>query len=276
MKVRTRCPSVLFRYTVLAISTFHLIPVFVSGAPHSSHFRQGSVVRPAFRAGICESAERPLTNRQRQALLEGLSRKTGLMEMRFDEDGILRLGDRTQFSGGSQSARDLVFAAVDSRHSFRLENHNNSPAVGFAEIESTLDYEDAAGIKHVVWDFRFDFRDFAELRGPAEALVAFDPAIQLLHELGHSVLGLHDPIGKDDELGDCERHINVIRRELGLPLRQNYNAQCRLAVMPGNRVQSLQGEVVFVRADSLTRIRTFTLAFNVESVFGEAIARMSR
>jgi hypothetical protein len=253
MSVRTRRPSVLFRYTLLAVSAFHLIPVFVSARAHWLHFREGSIKGPAFRAGICESTRRPLPARQRQALLEGLRRKTGLTEMRFDEDGILRLGDRTQISGGSQAARDLVFAAVDSRNSFRLENHNNSPGVGFAEIESTVDYEDEAGIKHVVWDFRFDFRDFAELRGPAEALVSFDPAMQLLHELGHSVLGLHDPVGKDDEPGDCERRINIIRGELGLPLRQNYNAQKRMAVMPGDRVQRLQAELVFVRPDGRTR-----------------------
>ena len=70
--------------------------------------------------------------------------------------------------------------------------------------------------------------------------------------------------------------INVIRREVGLPLRQNYNAQRRMAVMPGNHVQSLQAELVFVRTDGRTRMRTFNLIFNLERVFGDAIARQDR
>jgi hypothetical protein len=61
-----------------------------------------------------------------------------------------------------------------------------------------------------------------------------------------------------------------------MPLRQNYNAQKRRAVMPGDRVTGLLAELVFVRSDGRTSQRTFTLAFNVESVFGEAIARLGR
>lgn len=267
MDFRTRRSIALFRYTLLTISVFHLT-VFVSGRPHSLQAGAGSVERPDFRAGISNSTDRPLTNRQRQTLLEGLRRKTGLTEMRFDEDGILQPGDRTQISGGSAAARDLILAATDGSQSFRLENCDNSPTVAFVQIQSVEDYEDEAGIKHVIWDFRFDFRDFAELRGPAEAIAAFDPALQLMHELGHSVLRLHDPVGRDDEPGDCERHVNLIRRELGLPLRQNYNAKSRMAAMPGSSVDSLKAELIFVRADGVTKRKTFALYFNAEIVLG--------
>src|SRR5205823_6263716 len=179
-----------------------------------------------------------LTAKQLQTMLEGLRSKTGLMEMQFDADGALKLGDRTHIVGGSATARALVCAAVDSLDSFRLENYNQSPTVAFAQIASTEDYVDANEVKHVVWDLRFDFHDFTELRGGAELIAAFDPAMNLLHELGHGVLRLSDMVSKTDPLGECERHINQIRGELGLPERQQYAPQNKLAVTPGNTAQS--------------------------------------
>ena len=275
MKLQNLRACGFFRYTLLAVSAFHLT-VCVSGRALSLQTCPEFTASQDFRSGIRNSACRPLTSKQRQALLEGLRQKTGLMEMQFDEYGVLQPGDRTRIEGGSPAARALILAAVDSPHSFRLENHENSPTVAFAKIESTEDYEDSAGIRHVVWEFRFDFRDFAELRGPAEAVAAFDPALQLMHELGHSVLGLHDPVNKDDELGDCERRVNLIRRELGLPLRQNYNAQSRMAMMPGSSVDSLKAEIFFVQSDDVTRSKTYALYFNVETVLGEVSARLGR
>jgi len=275
MNLRSRRPGALFIYTFLGLFAFHLT-VFVSARAYSLQTHPGAIDRPDFRTGIRDSPSRPLTSRQRQALLEGLRQKTGLMDMRFDEDGVLQPGDRTRIEGGSPTARDLILAAAASRHSFRLENHDNSPTVAFAEIESTEDYEDEAGIRHVVWEFRFDFRDFTELRGPAEALAAFDPALQLMHELGHSVLGLHDPLSKSDELGDCERRVNLIRRELGLPLRQNYNAESRRAAIPGSSADCLKAEIFFMRGDGVARSKTFALYFNAEQVCGAAIDRLGR
>src|SRR5437016_8032401 len=54
-----------------------------------------------FRSGLSNSSQRPLTAKQLQTLLAGLRSKTGLVEMRFDEDGVLKLGDRTHIVGGS-------------------------------------------------------------------------------------------------------------------------------------------------------------------------------
>lgn len=222
-----------------------------------------------FRPGLCNSQSRPLTAKQLRTLLEGLRLKTGLMEMWFHENGVLKLGDRTHIGGGSATARALIFAAVDSLDSFRLENHQQSPTIAFAQIASTEDYVDAAEIKHVVWDLRFDFHDFTTLRGGAESLAAFDPAINLLHELGHSVLNLSDAVSQADPLGGCERHINQIRRELGLPERQSYTPQSKLAVTPGNTARSMQAELIFVRAESGKReskIKMSSLSFDVERV----------
>ena len=42
----------------------------------------------------------------------------------------------------------------------------------------------------------------------------------MLHEIDHVVEDSADP--KDDVPGDCEAHINGMRRELGLPVRNSY------------------------------------------------------
>jgi hypothetical protein len=186
--------------------------------------------------------------------------------MRFDEDGFLTLGDRTRIAGGSALARELVIAAVHGRDSFRLESHQQSPSVAFAGIRPTEDYVDGAGTKHEIWSLKLDFYDFAQLRGGAEALAAFDPAINLLHELGHGVLKLQDSISETDPLGDCERHNNRIRRELGLAERQNYEPRNQLAVTPESTAQCLLGEVVFVRTEVGKRDKKVSLFFNTERV----------
>lgn len=243
------------------------VMVIAFALSRAAYSMPSEVVR--FRSGLCNSNHRPLTAKQLHTLLEGLRVKTGLIEMRFDENGSLKLGDRTHIVGGSATARALIFAAVDSLDSFRLENHNQSPTIAFAQIASTEDYVDAAEIKHVVWDLRFDFQDFTTLRGGAESLAAFDPAINLLHELGHGVLNLSDAVSKADPLGGCERHINQIRRELGLPERQSYAPQSKLAVTPGNTAQSVQAELIFVRAEAEKRegkMKISSLSFDVKRV----------
>src|SRR5262245_42508851 len=225
-------------------------------------------VRP-FRAGLSNSKNRPLTARQLQKLLDGLRLRTGLMDMGFDEDGFLILGDRTRIVSGSATARALIFATVDGRDCFRLENHDHSPTVAFAQMRATADYEDAARVRHTVFDVEFDFHDFSELRGPAEALSAFDMTMVLLHELGHGVLGLRDTISENDPVGPCERHINRIRRELNLPERLSYNARATRTTMPGKTPECLRADIVYARAESGardSRRKLFYMSFNAEKV----------
>ena len=249
-----------------------MVPAFaLSRAAYSAP----DVVR--FRTGLSNSGSRPLTAKQLQSLLEGLRMKTGLMEMQFDETGLLRLGDRAHIVGGSATARALVFAAAESLDSFRLENHKQSPTIAFVQIEATEDFVDAAEIKHVIWNLRFDFQDFVQLRGGREVIATFDPAMNLLHELGHGVLKLSDAVSHADPLGECERHINQIRRELRLPERQSYAPENKLAVPPGNTAQSIQAEMIFVLKDPGKRenkSRSFSLSFEVERVLIAATATL--
>jgi hypothetical protein len=66
-----------------------------------------------------------------------------------------------------------------------------------------------------------DFSDFRQIIGDDEARAAFDVGWGFLHELDHVVANSKDA---DEEglLGECENHINAMRRELGLPQRFDY------------------------------------------------------
>jgi len=70
---------------------------------------------------------------------------------------------------------------------------------------------------------QLDFADFNCLSGAREAKASFDIGIAILHELAHGVLKLQDPPGDTDEIGECDAHINQIRRELQLPERLYYH-----------------------------------------------------
>ena len=66
-----------------------------------------------------------------------------------------------------------------------------------------------------------DFDDFRQVSGDKQARAAFDVGWAVLHEIDHVVSDSRDP-DHDTSLGDCETHINQMRRELGLPTRNSY------------------------------------------------------
>ena len=197
-----------------------LIFVSLSGLGSATSVAADEVYR--FRPGVHLSRAHPLNHDQVKGLLNGLQFWTGLGEIGFDAEGNLRLGDRSNIVAGSKTARELIVAAVDSRDSFTIEDASASPAIAFAQIEPTETYVAGSDPPRNGWQVRIDFSDFAELKGNEEVRRAFDPAINLLHELTHGVLGYFDPIESADELGATERYINRIRAELGLPQRQHY------------------------------------------------------
>ena len=219
-----------------------------------------------FRPGVVNSRNRPLSARQLSVLLEGLRRWTGFQKLEFDKDGVLRTGDRVRILDGSASARGLLTAAIDGADSFLLENHEGSSEVAFAAIGGAAVYLDGKKVTHDIWSVKFDFRDFARLRGSGESLTAFDPAINLLHELAHGVLRVQDAVDPSDQLGDCERHINQMRREVGLPERRSYEPDKQLAVTPLCGQQRLIGELVFVKPLPGKRTGKTSLLFDVEDV----------
>jgi hypothetical protein len=217
-----------------------------------------------FHPGIRISKTKSPTTRQLGALMRELSFLSGLA-LQLDLDGTIHY-DKLHVSSGSALARELIVMAIDGADSFSLENANSSKQVAFAQIESILDYQNG-NQRAVEWVIRIDFADFAELRGDTAVLKAFNPATNLLHELIHAVLNLPDPDGPTDRLGPCERYLNRIRAELGLPLRQNYFPKNRVTRSPESLSQILQGELNFTPVDpEFEKVKQSSLTFNIARV----------
>ena len=186
-----------------------------------------------YRPGLRNSPyEKKLDPKELETVLKSLREKSGFLEMGFDESGFLTLGDRNRFEGGSATARQLLAAAADATIAVDLESHKYSAETAFARMISPIIYQSQATGKRIeVIPIELDLTDFGKLRGDRRVLAAFDPGFVILHELGHAVLGLRDA-GAADGPGECEEYINRIRRELKLPLRQNYIARLQRSVYP--------------------------------------------
>jgi len=203
-----------------------------------------------FRGGLRNSpGALKLNAKQLDAVLTSLRDKTGLIEMRFDENGFLTLGDQTKFSGGSAIARALLDAAATMGQAVDLESHMYSSKVAFARLAEPLAYQNySSGAKIDVFPLEIDFSDFSKLRGDRLALAAFDLGFVILHELGHAALGLRDAAGDPQGPGECETLINRIRRELNLPERQTYVAQTHTAAsITPTRGSTQFAELTFAR-----------------------------
>src|SRR5262245_5482896 len=88
-----------------------------------------------YRGGLRNSAgERKLNAKQLDAVLTSLRDKAGLLEMQFDGNGFLTLGDQTKTSGGSAVARALLNAAATMAHAVELESHTFSSQVAFGRL----------------------------------------------------------------------------------------------------------------------------------------------
>ena len=219
-----------------------------------------------FRPGMRISKTRPPTTRQLSGLMSELAFLSGL-DLKVDLNGFIDYANKVPPLNGSAVARELLVAAIDGPESFAVESANHSPQVAFAQIESILDYTDGANHRANEWVIRIDFADFAQLRGEAAVLKAFSPGTNMLHELIHAILKLPDPEGPNDRLGRCERYLNLIRAELGLPLRQNYFPKNRLATSPESLSQILKAELIFSHEDpNLKKASQSLLTFNIARV----------
>ena len=203
---------------ILALAALFLLGPLTSptiAAPHDDPCRPG----------VHLSKEHPLTNKQTTKLLEGLRFWTGFKEIRIDAAGAVTLGNRAYLQTSSQTARALMAAAVDSHDSFTIQNRDHSTVIAFARIQDEFDCIDERGTRYRGWQIQVDFSDFNKLRGDHFVLAAFDPAINVLHELAHGVFGYQDALDGTDDLGQCERHVNRIRAELGMPQRLRYHGK---------------------------------------------------
>jgi hypothetical protein len=162
-----------------------------------------------------------LSPAQQQKLLASLRRITGWAYLKADERGHITFTPTAEVKGGSAWARRILNAVTHSGRRFVVENHFGSPTVNFGQLDEGLKYaDDHSGVKLDIYRVRLDFADFQEMQAGPEVRAAFDEGFTLLHELLHG-LGLEDTTNPD-ELGDCERLVNQIRTDLGVPLRDQY------------------------------------------------------
>ena len=160
-----------------------------------------------------------VTRSHRDELVNRLRAITGLNELKFDDDGALRL-DGKPLTHGSERARALLAQAVEGANVIVLEDASGRSDVAFCRVVRGR-WVAGETNKPPAYVVLIDFKDFQQLSGDAEARAAFDVGWGLLHEIDHVVNGSEDA---DDakEIGECENHINAMRLELGLPTRADY------------------------------------------------------
>jgi hypothetical protein len=164
-------------------------------------------------------ARENLSLARREELANRLRKITGWATLTFNNDGALQL-NLQEITGGSRMARELLSAAMAGNRTILFADASSRKDVVFCRVVSgkllpeVLPNEDV----HVV---EIDFTDFRQVIGDKQALAAFDAGWAVLHEIDHVISNSDDPL-KDAVAGDCEGHINEMRRELGLPVRNNY------------------------------------------------------
>lgn len=152
----------------------------------------------------------------REELAQRLRTITGWTRLDFNEDGALKIGDATA-DGGSKGARDLLNKTFSGKRVILFEDASSRKDVVFCRVVlGKLDRLPDREV-HVVL---IDFADFRQVTGDKQARAAFDVGWAVLHEIDHVVQDSEDPT--NDVPGDCESHINRMRRELGLPVRNSY------------------------------------------------------
>jgi len=165
-----------------------------------------------------------LSGARREELANKLRKITGLPDLKFDDNGFLRAtGTRTAVGGaigGSGTARELLANAINGRNVVVIEDASNSSDVAFCRVIPGRWKENAAG-KPPAFVVQIDFADFDQVVGDELALEAFNVGWGFLHELDHIVNDSPDATSLGDA-GECETHINQMRRECNLPERADY------------------------------------------------------
>jgi len=155
----------------------------------------------------------------RDALAAKLQKITGWSDLTFDHNGALRVGSK-EVVGGSKAARELVAKAIDGRNGIVLEEANKRSDVVFCRVVPGR-WKHQSSESPPVYVVLIDFADFECVIGDDRALSAFDVGWALLHEMDHVVNDSGDPVS-NGETGECEAHINQMRRECNLPQRTDY------------------------------------------------------
>lgn len=211
-----------------------------------------------------------VTPSHRQELTEKLRRITGWTKLSFDDNGALRTNGQPE--GGSESARALVLRAIAGSRVIVVENASNRDDVAFGSVTRgqwlrNVDYRPEAYVLMI------DFADFRQLMGDKRAREAFDAGWAMLHELDHAVNDSKDS-NEIGEVGQCEEHINSMRRELGLPVRTEY---FHTLLLTGNESWNFPTRLVrlaFEQSDVVSKRKRYWLMWDAAIVGGSTESRV--
>lgn len=163
-------------------------------------------------------ARKKVSKPNRDELTLRLRTITGWSDLTFNADGALEIGHAGP-KGGSKSARDLLNRAFSGNRVILLEDASSRKDVVFCRVVQGI-LHDPSITSAEVYVVLIDFSDFAKVSGDKPARAAFDVGWAVLHEIDHVAEDSQDPV--ENVAGDCESHINQMRRELGLPTRNSY------------------------------------------------------
>ena len=155
---------------------------------------------------------------KRDELIRTLRSITGFQNLRFDAQGGLQLG--ANYDKGSTIARALLSRAVSGDKVVVIEDASGRADVAFCRVVPGR-WRTDRDTKVSAFVVLVDFSDFRKIVGDDEARAAFDVGWGFLHELDHVVSDSTDA-EEQGKLGECEKHINEMRLEVGLPVRVDY------------------------------------------------------
>lgn len=201
---------------------------------------------------------------KRDELTQKLRLITGWSKLAFDEKGFLQLNE-VETHTGSAAARKLLSDSLNSNNVVVIEDASSRGDVAFCRVvPGRWVNGDKSSPAFVIL---IDFSDFKQLLGDNQARAAFDVGWGFLHELDHVVADSKDA-AEEGQLGECEDHINVMRSEVGLPLRVSYFfSESTLKSDPnfGNKLVRLAFEKY---DDTKARTRRFWLVWDSTAVGG--------
>lgn len=201
MHPRTHCNRLLYKTVQLCGL---LLVLIISAYPALGTKSDNLVVRKS------------VSKSNRDELARRLGTITGWEDLTFDSSGAMKVGNVWARSG-AQGARDLLNRALAGKRVILFEDASSRKDVVFCRVGLATPDQGTTGETYVVL---IDFADFRYVTGDKQALAAFDVGWAVLHEIDHVVEGSQDPAA--DVPGDCEAHINSMRREVGLPIRNSY------------------------------------------------------
>ena len=209
----------------------------------------------------------------REELARRLRTITGWVSLAFNSDGAMRI-EHAEARAGSRSARELLNKAITGKRVILFEDASSRKDVVFCRVVlGSMDQVTSSEVFVVL----IDFADFRKVTGDKQALAAFDVGWAVLHEIDHVVEDSYDP--QEDVAGDCESHINRMRRELGLPVRNSYFFSYLPLKNDGNLVSRFVRLGFDQDADSSAKRKRYWLIWDAAVVGGltsdDRVARVS-